>query len=98
MAIIRYTKDITIKYAYLNIFLTNSLEKEKQDDSYIKIRWTTLQIKHMLSTQRIETALKKFDERYFTTSRFYQDEEVRSFTDVLEGDLKLPSYGNTIQL
>jgi hypothetical protein len=60
MAIIRYTKDATIKYAYLNIFPDQfKTEKEKQDDSYIKIRWTTLQIKHMLSTQRIETLCKK---------------------------------------
>ena len=37
MAIIRYTKDATIRYAYLNIFPDQfKTEKEKQDESWIK--------------------------------------------------------------
>ena len=37
MAIIRYTKDATIRYAYLNIFPDQfKTEKEKADESWIK--------------------------------------------------------------
>ena len=37
MAIIRYTKDATIRYAYLNIFPDQfKTEKEKQDESWVK--------------------------------------------------------------
>ena len=37
MAIIRYTKDATIRYAYLNIFPDQfKTEKEKQDESWIR--------------------------------------------------------------
>ena len=37
MAIIRHTKDATIRYAYLNIFPDQfKTDKEKQDESYIK--------------------------------------------------------------
>ena len=37
MAIIRYTKDATIRYAYLNIFPDQfKTDKEKQDESWIK--------------------------------------------------------------
>ena len=37
MAIIRYTKDATIRYAYLNIFPDQfKTEKEKKDESWIK--------------------------------------------------------------
>jgi hypothetical protein len=37
MAIIRYTKDATIRYAYLNIFPDQfKTEKEKMDESWIK--------------------------------------------------------------
>ena len=37
MAIIRYTKDATIRYAYLNIFPDQfKTEKQKRDDSWVK--------------------------------------------------------------
>ena len=37
MAIIRYTKDATIRYAYLNIFPDQfKTEKEKKDESWVK--------------------------------------------------------------
>ena len=48
MAIIRYTKDSTAKYAYLNIF-PDQFKTERQKKMILgsKIQWTTLQIKHM---------------------------------------------------
>ena len=37
MAIIRYSNDSTVKYAYLNIFPDQfKTEKQKQDDSWVK--------------------------------------------------------------
>jgi len=37
MAIIRYTKDATIRYAYLNIFPDQfKTDKEKEDESWVK--------------------------------------------------------------
>ena len=37
MAIIRYTKDATIRYAYLNIFPDQfKTDEEKQDEGWIK--------------------------------------------------------------
>ena len=37
MAIIRYTKDATIRYAYLNIFPDQfKTEKEKQEEGWVK--------------------------------------------------------------
>ena len=41
MAIIRYTKDASIRYAYLNIFPDQfKTEKQKRDDSWARARPT----------------------------------------------------------
>jgi hypothetical protein len=96
MAIIRYTKDATIKYAYLNIFPDQfKTEKEKQDDSYIKNTMDYFANKAYAEyTKNRDGFVKNYDlmKGILRPADFYQDEEVRSFTDVLEGDLKLPSY------
>lgn len=96
MAIIRYTKDATIKYAYLNIFPDQfKTEKEKKDEGWIKNtmdyfsnRAYAEYIKHKESFVRNYDLVKGI----LTYEDFYEHPEVKSFTDILSGDLSLPSY------
>jgi hypothetical protein len=96
MAIIRYTKDATIKYAYLNIFPDQfKTAKEKEDESYIKNTMDYFANKAYAEyTKNRDGFVKNYDlmKGILRPADFYQDAEVRSFTDILEGDLNLPSY------
>ena len=97
MAIIRYTKDATIRYAYLNIFPDQfKTQKQKEDPSYIK---NTLDYFANRAYGEYKKNREGFVKNYdllkgiIDASDFYQtDDDVKSFTDLLEGDLKLPSY------
>ena len=94
--IIRYTKDATIRYAYLNIFPDQfKTEKEKQDESWIKNTMDYFANKAYAEyVKNRDTFVKNYDlvKGILRQEDFYQEPEVKSFTDILERDLNLPSY------
>jgi len=96
MAIIRYTKDATIRYAYLNIFPDQfKTEKEKMDESWIKNTMDYFSNKAYAEyVKNRDTFVKNYDlmKGILRMEDFYQEPEVRSFTDVLSSDLELPAY------
>jgi hypothetical protein len=96
MAIIRYTKDATIRYAYLNIFPDQfKTEKEKQDESWIKNTMDYFSNKAYAEyIKNRDTFVKNYDlmKGILRPEDFYQEPEVKSFTDMLTADLALPSY------
>jgi len=96
MAIIRYTKDATIRYAYLNIFPDQfKTEAEKQDESWIKNTMDYFSNKAYAEYMKNrDTFVKNYDlvKGILRMEDFYQEPEVKSFTDMLTADLALPSY------
>jgi hypothetical protein len=96
MAIIRYTKDATIRYAYLNIFPDQfKTEKEKKDESWIKNTMDYFANKAYAEyVKNRDTFVKNYDlvKGILRMEDFYQEPQVRSFTDVVTADLELPSY------
>jgi hypothetical protein len=96
MAIIRYTKDATIRYAYLNIFPDQfKTEREKMDESWIKNSMDYFANKAYAEyVKNRDTFVKNYDlvKGILRREDFYQEPEVRSFTDVLTADLALPAY------
>lgn len=96
MAIIRYTKDATIRYAYLNIFPDQfKTEKEKQDESWIKNTMDYFANKAYAEyVKNRETFVKNYDlvKGILRPEDFYETPEVKSFTEMLKADLDLPKY------
>ncbi len=96
MAIIRYTKDATIRYAYLNIFPDQfKTDKEKQDESWIKNTMDYFANKAYAEyVKNRDTFVKNYDlvKGILRMEDFYQDPQVKSFTEILQEDLALPSY------
>jgi hypothetical protein len=96
MAIIRYTKDATIRYAYLNIFPDQfKTDKEKQDESWVKNTMDYFANKAYAEyVKSRDTFVKNYDlvKGILRREDFYVEPEVRSFTDVLTADLELPAY------
>ena len=96
MAIIRYTKDATIRYAYLNIFPDQfKTDKEKQDESWIKNTMDYFANKAYAEyVKNRDTFVKNYDlmKGILRMEDFYQEPQVRSFTDMLTADLQLPAY------
>jgi len=96
MAIIRYTKDATIRYAYLNIFPDQfKTDKEKQDESWIKNTMDYFANKAYAEyVKNRDTFVKNYDliKGILRMEDFYQEPQVRSFTDMMTADLQLPAY------
>ena len=96
MAIIRYTKDATIRYAYLNIFPDQfKTDEEKKDESWIKNTMDYFANRAYAEyTKNRDTFVKNYDlmKGILRMEDFYQDGNVKSFTEMLEADLKLPAY------
>ena len=96
MAIIRYTKDATIRYAYLNIFPDQfKTDKEKQDESWIKNTMYYFANKAYAEyVKNRDTFVKNYDlmKGILRMEDFYQEPQVKSLTDVLTADLQLPAY------
>ena len=96
MAIIRYTKDATIRYAYLNIFPDQfKTEKEKQDESWIKNTMDYFANKSYAEYMKNrDTFVKNYDlvKGILRMEDFYQEPDVKSFTEMLQADLGLPAY------
>jgi hypothetical protein len=96
MAIIRYTKDATIRYAYLNIFPDQfKTEKEKQDESWIKNTMDYFANRAYAEYVRNrDTFVKNYDliKGILRMEDFYQEPQVKSFTDMLTSNIGLPAY------
>lgn len=96
MAIIRYTKDATIRYAYLNIFPDQfKTEKEKEDESWIKNTMDYFANKAYAEyVKNRDTFVKNYDlvKGILRHEDFYQEPEVKSFTEMLTKQLDLPAY------
>lgn len=96
MAIIRYTKDATIRYAYLNIFPDQfKTEKEKQDEGWIKNTMDYFANKAYAEyVKNRDGFVKNYDlvKGILRPADFYQEPEVKSFTEMLTQNLDLPSY------
>ena len=96
MSIIRYTKDATIRYAYLNIFPDQfKTTKEKEDESYIKNTMDYFANKaYSEYTKNRDTFVGNYNlmKGILNANDFYQEPDVKSFTDILERDLQLPKY------
>jgi len=96
MAIIRYTKDATIRYAYLNIFPDQfKTDKEKQDESWVKNTMDYFANKAYAEyVKNRDTFVKNYDlmKGILRMEDFYQEPEVKSFTEMLQSDLQLPAY------
>ena len=96
MAIIRYTKDATIRYAYLNIFPDQfKTDKEKQDESWVKNTMDYFANKAYAEyVKNRDTFVKNYDlvKGILRMEDFYQEPQVKSFTDMLTADLGLPGY------
>jgi hypothetical protein len=96
MAIIRYTKDATIRYAYLNIFPDQfKTDKEKQDESWVKNTMDYFANKAYAEyVKNRDTFVKNYDlvKGILRMEDFYQEPQVKSFTDMLTTDLQLPAY------
>lgn len=97
MAIIRYTKEENIRYAYLNIFPDQfKTAKQKQDDSWVKNTMDYFSNKSYAEyIKNRETFVKNYDlmKGILRREDFMIDQpDVKSFTDMLQEDLDLPSY------
>lgn len=97
MAIIRYTKEENIRYAYLNIFPDQfKTKKQKKDDSWVKNTMDYFSNKAYAEyIKNRDTFVPNYDlmKGILRREDFAIDEpEVKSFTDMLEKDLSLPGY------
>lgn len=96
MAIIRYTKDATIRYAYLNIFPDQfKTEKEKKDESWIKNTMDYFANKAYAEyVKNRDTFVKNYDlvKGILRREDFYEQPEVKGFTEMLTETLDLPAY------
>ena len=97
MAIIRYTKEENIKYAYLNIFPDQfKTEKQKKDESWVKNTMDYFANRAYAEyIKNRDTFVKNYDlmKGILRKEDFLIDEpEVKSFTDMLQQDLELPAY------
>lgn len=96
MAIIQHTKDDNIKYEYLNIFPDQfKSEKFKEKDSYVKSTMDYFSNRAYAEyTKNRQSFVKNYDlvKGILRSEDFYEDQEVSSFSDMLEGNLDLPSY------
>ena len=97
MAIIRYTKEENIRYAYLNIFPDQfKTKKQKEDDSWVKNTMDYFSNKAYAEyIKNRDTFVPNYDlmKGILRREDFAIDEpEVKSFTDMLEKDLGLPGY------
>lgn len=96
MAVIRYTKDATVKYAYLNIFPDQfKTEKEKQDVDWIKNTMDYFaNVAYSQYTKHRDTFVKNYDlmKGILRSEDFYIEPQVKSFTEMLTKDLDLPAY------
>jgi len=95
MSIIRYNKDENIRYAYLNIFPDQfKTEKEKEDEGWIKNTMDYFANRAYAEyIKNRDSFVKNYDlmKGILRREDFYEDAEVKSFTEMLTRDLDLPA-------
>lgn len=96
MAIIKHTKDENVKYDYLNIYPDQfKTEKEKTKNSYVKTTLDYFANKAFAEYVKNKSSfVKNYDlvKGILRSADFYEDDDVKSFTDLLQGELDLPKY------
>ena len=96
MGIIKYTKDATIRYAYLNIFPDQfKTDKEKENEGWIKNTMDYFANKAYAEyIKNRDTFVKNYDlvKGILRPEDFFQEPEVKSFTDILTSNIQLPAY------
>jgi hypothetical protein len=96
MAIIRYSKDENIRYAYLNIFPDQfKTEKEKLEDSYVKNTMDYFSNKAYAEfVKSRDSFVRNYDlvKGILHPEDFYQEPAVKSFTEILTQSMDLPKY------
>lgn len=96
MAIIRYTKDATVRYAYLNIFPDQfKTEKEKKNESYIKNTMDYFSNKAYAEYIKNRDAITRnynVVKGILDSKDFYEEPDVKSFTEILGANMDLPSH------
>ncbi len=96
MAIIKYTEDSNIRYAYLNIFPDQfKTEKEKEDKTWVKQTMDYFANKAFAEYNKNRDGfVKNYDlvKGILRQEDFYQEPQVRSFTDTLTRSVDLPAY------
>jgi hypothetical protein len=96
MSIIRYTKDATIRYSYLNIFPDQfKTDKEKKDEGWVKNTMDYFANKAYAEyIKNRETFVKNYDlmKGILRMEDFYQEPETKSFAEMLQADIGLPAY------
>lgn len=96
MAIIRYTKDATVRYAYLNIYPDQfKTDKQKEDESWIKNTMDYFANRAYAEFMKNKnTFVKNYDlmKGILRREDFYEEPEVKSFAEILEKNIDLPKY------
>jgi hypothetical protein len=96
MAIIKYTKEAPIRYAYLNIFPDQfKTQKQKTSDTEVKNTMDYFANKAYAEySKNRATFVKNYSlvKGILTPEDFYQEPETRSFADTLLADIGLPKY------
>lgn len=96
MAIIKYTKGSHTEYEYLNIFPDQFVsENEKKNHDWIKTTMDFFRAKAYAEyNNNKQTFVKNYDliKGILRAEDFYEEPEVKSFTEILEKDLELPKY------
>lgn len=96
MAIIKYTKGSHTEYEYLNIFPDQFVsENEKKNHDWIKTTMDFFRAKAYAEyNKNKQTFVKNYDliKGILRAEDFYEEPEVKSFTEILEKDLELPKY------
>jgi hypothetical protein len=96
MAIIRYTKDATVKYAYLNIYPDQfKTDKQKQDDGWIKNTMDYFSNRAYAEFIKNKNGFcKNYDliKGIIRREDFYEEPDIKSFTEILEKNVDLPKY------
>lgn len=96
MPIIRYSKDQSAKYAYLNIFPDQfKTDRQKRDETWIKDTMDYFSNRaYSEYVKNRNTFVRNYDllKGIIYPEDFYEEPEVKSFTELLEQDMNLPSY------
>lgn len=96
MAIIITSKEANTKFSYLNIFPDQfKTEKEKQEDGWVKETMDYFATKAYGEYVKNKSGfVKNYDlvKGILRQEDFYQEPQVKSFTEMLTRDLDLPSY------
>ena len=96
MAIIINTKEATLQYAYLNIFPDQfKTEKQKENPTWIKNTMDYFANRAYADyVSHVNSFVKNYDlvKGILRSEDFYEEPEVKSFTDMLRGSLDLPKY------